>query len=196
MKGKVSQKAAEDTMKLVHDIVEPECPRSYRQAKLMVVKTCMKNARQIHACIDDCVVYYDSPCRPDYQYSKLKKCPRCEKKRFVPGTKTPRKVFEFIPMRDWVDSIFCRPDLTFDFMRDGDRHIHGGRMDKTWTDISDSPEWERVVHEDDPSFGREISQYSRFRKHFCQSVHYTYISVHYSYISVHFSPLIRISVHV
>jgi hypothetical protein len=111
MKGKVTQSATEDTMSLVHEICNPEYPRTYKQAKRLVMKTCLKNARQIHACIADCIVYYDSPFLRWHQYSKLTKCPRCGVGRYVRGTTTPQKIFEFIPLRDHMDALFCRPDV-------------------------------------------------------------------------------------
>jgi hypothetical protein len=111
MKGKVTQSATEDTMSLVHEICNPEYPRTYAQAKRLVMKTCLKNARQIHACIADCIVYYDSPFLRWHQYSKLTKCPRCGVDRYVQGTTTPKKIFEFIPLRDHMDALFCRPDV-------------------------------------------------------------------------------------
>ena len=117
MKGKVSQTSTEDTMSLVNEIVEPANPRNYSQAKQMVKKTCLKNARQIHACINDCIVYYDSPFLPEYQYSKLEKCPRCDARRYYARTKIPRKIFEFIPLRDHVDALFCRPDVIARYVR-------------------------------------------------------------------------------
>ena len=55
---------------------------------------------------------------------------------------------------------------------DGGAHVHGGDMNKTWSDLTDSLDFERVVHQDDPSFGREVLH------HVHKTVHQFRISVH------------------
>ena len=154
MQTQASQRNTEATMDLVNEITQSKHPRTFKQAKALVNKTCMTHARQIHACIKDCIVFYNSPRLAAHQYLHLDWCPRCGAARYHPGTKTPVRVFHYIPIRDHVDAMFCRPDVVGAFAREGDGLPHGGNMNKTWSDLMDSPEWERVVHQD--SFGNEV----------------------------------------
>lgn len=154
MQTQASQRNTEATMNLVNDIIQPTHPRTFKQAKELVTKTCMTHARQIHACINDCIVFYNSPRLREYQHFHREECPRCGAGRYHKGTKTPVRVFHYIPIRDHVDALFCRHDVVEAFVRDGEGLPHGGNMNKTWSDLTDSPEWERVVHQDD--FGNEV----------------------------------------
>jgi hypothetical protein len=156
---KAKQVTIDRAMKLVVEITTPDHPATYRQAKQMVIDSCMPGMRRIDACPEDCIVYYNSPHSTTYQYAKRETCPTCGADRYKAGpegSSVPAKVFFYIPIRDHVDAIFCQPEIVRHFMRDGDGLPHGGDMNKKWADVADSPEFERVVHEDDPTFGQEV----------------------------------------
>ena len=67
----------------------------------------------------DCVVFYDSPHVSWYKFGgvgsdELKACPRCDKRRYLPGPeghRLPAKIFYYIPYRDHVDALFCQRDI-------------------------------------------------------------------------------------
>jgi hypothetical protein len=125
---KASDKHSEDVMSLCHELTDPPHPRTYRQAKTIMEKTCMSNCTQIPACPDDHIVFYNSPFDPEYQYADLDECPQCGASKLdLDGN--PVRVFHHIPLGDHVEAIFCLKDVVERFERRSDRgHVHGGNM--------------------------------------------------------------------
>jgi hypothetical protein len=156
MKHKASDKHSEDVMSLCHELTKPPHPRSFRQAKTMMEKTCMSNCTQIPACPNDHIVFYNSPFDPDYQYADLDNCPTCGESK-LDRDGNPVRIFHHLPLDDHVEATFCLRDVVERFERHDDGgHPHGGDMSKEWRDINDASEWERVVHGDDPTFGTDF----------------------------------------
>jgi hypothetical protein len=164
------QKAMIEFTELLNELAAPETPTSYRALLKVVEEVCLPNTTKIHVCVNDCIAFYNSKFDPSYQFAgeQWEQCPECGEDRYQAGTRQPRKVFYYVPLRDHVDSVFCRSALTKALLRTKQGGLPtGGDMHKIWRDITDSLGWDAIVHRDDPSFGDSVRKSTLATSMFC-----------------------------
>jgi hypothetical protein len=71
---------------------------------------------RIDCCRDMCVAFWD-PTHPTLRKdmslmnSHRTSCPKCGQARYVHGTKTPVRVFWYLPIKFWLQDLFAKGDL-------------------------------------------------------------------------------------
>jgi hypothetical protein len=153
---KLAEGAVDDMIQLMNDVFGCDT-MNYRKAKQLVEDHCLLGARTYDACVNDHILFYNSPYDKRYQFDSvdITQCPTCGEARYDKRSGKARKQFFYIPLRDILSAVFSQEHLVNSFIRTASGELpHGGDMRKIWKDITDSPGYEHFVHGLDPDFGR------------------------------------------
>jgi hypothetical protein len=92
-----SKEAFSRLLYILHNFLLPhgnKLPDSYAKA-LSKVKHLLIPVQKYDCCVNDCLVFREST---DGDFNDLEQCPECEEGRYLPGSKTARKVFKYLPI--------------------------------------------------------------------------------------------------
>jgi hypothetical protein len=111
MELQTKNKATEATANMMCDLIsdvftDPGQEINYRHHKYMVEKNFLIKVQVLHVCKQDCVLFYDSPHDPAYQYGELNQCPKCGEDRYDENQQ-PVKRFWYVPLKELIDATFC-----------------------------------------------------------------------------------------
>ena len=133
---------------------QDNCFPTYADAERALDAKGREASIRIDVCINDCILYRNRDVRVDrelkFQYETLRACPKCGHPRFkkkLDGTdsKTPFKVFDYIPIDRSAKALFTHPQLASVLRLSTEPQRQDGIMD----DIQDSPGWKDTVLEDE-----------------------------------------------
>jgi hypothetical protein len=90
----------------------------YTQVRDILKKSETAHVQRLDVCRNDCIVYWDSvhlEVADSYRHAHRTKCPVCNAPRFVTDPKNgavkASKVFFYFPVKNFLRSLFARPDI-------------------------------------------------------------------------------------
>ena len=93
---------------------------SFKAVKKILDKHQLQTMLSIDVCVDMCVAFYDPESRElmafafdtmDDGVTKRLVCPRCNEKRFLDNSTTPRRVVYYFPYKFWLQDLLTKVDL-------------------------------------------------------------------------------------
>jgi hypothetical protein len=125
-------------MKELFDAFNVFLPNGNSASSFLKAKRCFRGGtgtcRRIDMCVNDCVLFYDSPTNPLMRHAAKDSCPECHEPRYCHGSqRVPRKQFYYISLIEQLRSLFLDHHM-------GEllRFTKARRQDGVWEDMTDS----------------------------------------------------------